>query len=48
MSFRYETVDNNAVGGVVKDAPDCIYPLLENPGVKAMHIYIRDYHVRCS
>ena len=44
---QWESVSSFALGQIVDRPPNCLYDLVENPGVTTMHIYFRNYETLC-
>ena len=44
---RWESVNSLAISGIVESAPNCLYDLVEEPGVSTMHVYLRNYETLC-
>lgn len=47
FSSRFEAVTKGAIDAIVDTAPTCIYDVISDPGLSAMHVYIDNYHVSC-
>ena len=45
--YRWETVNSMALSSIVDRAPKCLYDLVESPGVRTMHTYLRNYATLC-
>ena len=44
---RWEEVNSFALGQIVDRPPQCLYDLVESPGVRTMHTYLRNYGTLC-
>jgi len=44
---RWESVDTFAISQIVDRPPNCLNDLTENPGVRTMHTYLRNYGTLC-
>ena len=45
--FRWETVSSTAISSIINNAPQCLYDVVETPGVRTMHVYVKDYVETC-
>ena len=39
---RWESVSTGSPGKTVDHPPKCLYDVVDNPGVKTMHVYLRN------
>jgi len=44
---RWEVLNKMAVDAIVNTAPSCLYPLLETPGGRTQHVYLKDWKETC-
>ena len=45
--WRWEVVNSFGLDQIVNSGPKCLYDLVENPGVRTMHTYVRNYGTLC-
>ena len=44
---QWESVSSFALGQIVDRPPNCLYDLVESPGVTTMHVWFRNYNTLC-
>jgi len=44
---RWESVNSFGISNIVDRPPNCLYDLVESPGVTTMHMYLRNYETLC-
>jgi len=44
---RWEHLSKGAVDAIVNTPPSCIYPLIDTPGIRTQHVYLKDYVETC-
>ena len=44
---RWESVSADALGKIVDRPPKCLYDFVDSPGVKTMHVYLRNAITLC-
>ena len=43
--FSYEQVQGAGLGGILVDAPQCIFDHCDEPGTTSLHVYVGNYKI---
>ena len=44
---RWEILTQQGIDAIIQSAPTCLYDLTVDPGIRTMHVYVRDYETLC-